>query len=120
MPLSSILPDHFYNPLQITICHRRPRRQAQPPIEFVYPACPVAPADGTGVGPEDRTGAPFCLPNEMFTQCNAFSFLLLQGLFLFYFIGAAINPSIVKRKDLTPFPFHVQAFLRSAFVPFCT
>ena len=21
------------------------------------PACPVAPADGTGVGPEDRTGA---------------------------------------------------------------
>ena len=25
---------------------------------FVYPACPVAPADGTGVGPEDRTGAP--------------------------------------------------------------
>ncbi len=22
------------------------------------PACPVAPADGTGVGPEDRTGAP--------------------------------------------------------------
>ena len=28
-----------------------------------------------------------CLPNEMFTQCNAFSFLLLQGLFFFYFIG---------------------------------
>jgi len=24
---------------------------------FAYPACPVAPADGTGVGPEDRTGA---------------------------------------------------------------
>ena len=28
------------------------------PLAFlVYPACPVAPADGTGVGPEDRTGA---------------------------------------------------------------
>jgi hypothetical protein len=25
---------------------------------FVYPACPVAPADGTGVAPEDGTGAP--------------------------------------------------------------
>jgi hypothetical protein len=27
------------------------------------------------------------LPHEMFTQCNAFSFLLLQGLLFFYFIG---------------------------------
>jgi len=25
---------------------------------FVYPACPVAPGDGTGVGPADRTGVP--------------------------------------------------------------
>jgi hypothetical protein len=25
---------------------------------FVYPACPVAPADDTGVAPEDGTGAP--------------------------------------------------------------
>ncbi len=24
---------------------------------FVYPACPVAPADGTGVAPADGTGA---------------------------------------------------------------
>ena len=32
----------------------------------VYPACPVGPADRTGVGPEDRTGAPLretFLPN---------------------------------------------------------
>ncbi len=33
---------------------------------FACPACPVAPADGTGVGPEDRTGAP------LFTQLNCF------------------------------------------------
>ena len=39
---------------------------------FVYPACPVAPADGTGVGPEDRTGAPlhetFSVPHISLTE----------------------------------------------------
>ena len=31
------------------------------PVNLACPACPVAPADGTGVGPEDRTGVnPAC------------------------------------------------------------
>ncbi len=34
-----------------------PRPLFTPPVEDAAARCPVAPADGTGVGPEDRTGA---------------------------------------------------------------
>ena len=47
---------------------------------FVYPACPVAPADGTGVGPEDRTGAPlrktFFVPDRHLAELLMMAFSL--------------------------------------------
>lgn len=34
------------------------REKNHPSVSDVYPACPVASENGTGVGPEDRTGVP--------------------------------------------------------------